>query len=53
MAILTVKERYNQSPKGKQALKKLKKQHKKSGASFNWTQNRPNLDVKSDLISII
>lgn len=52
MSILTIKERFLQSPKGKQALKMLKKQHKKSGTSFKWKKNRPNLDVKTDLISI-
>jgi len=52
MAILTIRQRFQQSQKGKDALKKLKTQHKRSGASFNWTKSRPKLDVKSDLIPI-
>lgn len=52
MTILTIKERFNQSSQGKKALKELQQQHKKSGTSFNWTKDRPNLDIKSDLISI-
>jgi len=52
MAILSIKERFQQTKKGKSALTKLKQQHKKSGSSIDWTKNRPGLDLTKDLIPI-
>ena len=52
MTILTIEQRFNQSSKSKEALKKLKNQHSRSCASFNWKQHRPNLDLDRDMILI-
>lgn len=52
MTILTIKQRYEQSDKGKEVLKILQTQHKKSGTQFNWIKSRPSLCLKEDLIPI-
>lgn len=52
MTILTIQQRFNQSSQGQSVLKELQSQHQKSGTSFNWVSNRPNLCTKTDLVPI-
>ena len=52
MTILTLKQRFNETPKAKNAYKKLKNQHSKTSASFNWKKHRPTLNKNYDMIPL-
>jgi hypothetical protein len=52
MPILTLNERFNQTAKAKQDFKRLKKQHSRVSASFNWQKHRPTLDMSRDMIPL-